>query len=365
MQKSVLEVNVTTTDGHIEGPNYKDGSDDMMKMNSITISLDMVDILIQWLKEAKEGLQNKSENVKTLLASSLRSARLFLPPAVTLLCALLAVSCAGRQQVPKLSSQQALPQTTLAARLAREGQARQALAQATSGTWQYSLVEASIHWSNGIPYAINSWFCVLPGTTGVSVSLEGGATSALVSNATNFVALASGYQVLPDGGCYELAVGSWYSYNEIPLARVTYAERVSVSNVSMGGKPQKEYVKAGSDPVLPPATNLGDLHDRVLIDIYGLDDTVIFRVNGQEVRRYPYSKWGTYDITQRVLSGQARVEIEFLDNNKGECWDAGFRIGDVQSWRFSDHYANTPCGTGLPSGTKTVYRKTLEFTFVR
>jgi hypothetical protein len=61
MQKSMLEINVTTADKLIviEGPNYKDGPDDMMKMDSITVSPDQVDILIQWLKEAKEELQQK------------------------------------------------------------------------------------------------------------------------------------------------------------------------------------------------------------------------------------------------------------------------------------------------------------------
>lgn len=236
-----------------------------------------------------------------------------------------------------------------------------------AATWNFATSTAAVDWSTGRPIPQNSRFCLVPEDGSVRMSAEGGATLALVQSESNgtYGYLRPGTYTL-NAGCYVHSVGNYTSGpGKIPKTQLMYAKRVADPGITLPGFGRQPYTRAGTSLVDGGRESLGSIQHRFLIDIYGLDDSVVVKVNGVTVLSVGFNRVNIYELTQDLKDGSNTISITQSDNNNGRCWDFGFRVGDAISWKSGAHFANTPCGSSLPKGTKVMYVRTYTFNFIR
>jgi hypothetical protein len=198
--------------------------------------------------------------------------------------------------------------------------------------------------------------CLVPERPEINISLWNGATEALIRS------VDTGWSASFGNGTYTLPSPGWYSvgFNYVlggrlllPSVTVSYDERYRDDQVALGGVPFADLHLVG-DRVSRPHVDIGVCRGRLLLEA-GVDDDLYVNVDGNEIFHLGYGQDAIFELTQRVPYGPHNLEIVGYDDNDGKCWALGFRIGDAQTWKHSEHYANTACPSPLPLRRRRTY----------
>lgn len=144
----------------------------------------------------------------------------------------------------------------------------------------------------------------------------------------------------------------------------THTSTISINDPNLSGVARSNFIKKTSNGYFPPSSNIGDLHQKVLIDAYSIDDSLEISINGTLINTLNFGRSSFWDMTGLVRNGNNELVITCYDNTGGTCWSTGFRVGDNTSWKINENYANNSCNeAAMPR--KAVYRKSIIFSFTQ